>query len=184
MTSRRPLVVVAGQARQLPAGDTIDSDAIVSAIPRGTAWPVSPSTYNLYHRTDLGVIGEWDGARWLGPRQDAPMTPWNAGGPWAANSSTHLLTTNGGIVIVAINDCCLLTPNNASNYWTIAFANNPTAIVSLSTATSPDGTAFVLSDTTTRVLSSSTLVTATITKFGLPGPIRHAPIISYRRIYP
>jgi hypothetical protein len=28
MTSRRPLVVVAGQARQLPAGDVIDSDAL------------------------------------------------------------------------------------------------------------------------------------------------------------
>jgi hypothetical protein len=183
MTSRRPLVVVAGQARQLPAGDTIAADAIVSAIPRGTSFPVSPTQYDLYHRTDLGIIGEWDGTRWLGPRQDVGMGVWTAGSPWSVAAVSHALP---------INFACALTfsllffnngTNNASNYWSFALMRDASTISTLTTAAYVTATNYTISDASTYILSSGTLLQLSITKTGSPGSIRVSPMVFYRRIY-
>jgi hypothetical protein len=150
----------------------------------GTSFPAaSPASGDLYYRTDLGVLCQYDGSRWLGPLEANPVIPWNAGEPWSTNTTTHLITVNQSIKLVSAAMSCLLSPNNASNYWTLTIDNNGVLITTLSTATYTAGSAFVISSNINSVLSTCLLLTLTIAKTGNPGAIRISPVFSFRRVY-
>jgi hypothetical protein len=180
MTARKPLVIVAGQIRQLAAGDSLDSGQLA----HGSSFPASPATNEIYVRDDLGVLCQYDGTRWRGPLCDVAAPTWDSYPPWTAATTTHLLTVGSAIVLRSIRVYCLITTNNASNYWNIAIARDGTSIVTLNTASGYAGTGFLLSDTTERVLTPSvSAVTISITKSGSPSSIRISSLVQYQRIY-
>lgn len=94
----------------------------------GTSNPGSPSSGDLFFRTDLGLLIYYDGTRWLTvneytlPLHNAnalePMTATNGSG----NSVGVPDLTQGGMWVTRLSITTLvLTTTNSTNYWTIQF---------------------------------------------------------------
>lgn len=176
MTSRRPLTIVAGQLRQLPAGDTIDAALM---IPHGTSFPPSPATNDWYARDDLGALCQYDGTRWLSTSQIITPFTMRSGPPY---------TSNGGIFYIRLN--CIIdniylsiyvaSTNNASNYWTINVKSGSTTFYTKNTAAMSAGIEYSIEENVSYVISGQCFVE--LIKNGSPGGISPYALFDIRRI--
>jgi hypothetical protein len=155
-----------------------------AALPRGTKFPSSPATGDLFYRTDLGVLCEWDGARWLGGQRQIPLVPWVGAGPWSANASALLVPAPGATIIASINIVAhVATTNSATNYWILEFLNILAAIGSpMSTAANSPGVMIYLNQSFGEVAANNYLFLQ-LTKSGSPGSIYASALLTYRIVY-
>jgi hypothetical protein len=98
-------------------------------IDSGTSFPGSPTTDDLFHRTDLDEIFFYDGTRWLGiaPIYSYPSLQ-DALGPFSANGQ-HLYHAMFGVDFdlwiekwfVVTN---VLTTNDGTKFWTVTLEDS------------------------------------------------------------
>jgi hypothetical protein len=190
MTARKPLVMAAGQIRQIADGDTIDALALPNpaALPRGTAFPASPATGGMFYRTDLGVMCEWDGTRWLGMREWVTFAPWVGASPYSANGYILAYPIVGDTIIY--NMACAIVvsaPNNASNYWSISIQGDAATLSggSINTISLIAGDPYIASFNYAALgaLTTSYYFRVVTAKTGSPGSIYIAATASIRRKY-
>lgn len=179
-TTRRPLVIVAGQLRQLPNGDTISAALM---IPHGTAFPSAPSPYDRYFRDDLGVDFFYDGTRWIGPPCVASFTSWNGYPPYNSTDSPVLLAVSGPIFIDLFELHYYISIGNASNYWIFELTRDSTATI---WTDATDDRPLYNNDFAITNLGAQTptgFMRLRITKIGSPSAINISATMTYRRIY-
>ena len=185
MTARKPLVIVAGQTRQLATGDSIDALSLPNpaSIPREVSFPPSPAANDLLHRTDLGVICEWDGAQWVGPQQYVPIPVWSLSPPWTASQAALQLAIFGTYIVSLRLVRMVNTTNNSTSYWNIKpFRDSVFVGQTIQTYPGAANTiATVTADFGTLVISERFGIT--LEKIGSPGSINISAAISIRRIY-
>jgi hypothetical protein len=97
---------------------------ITAAIEQaGTAFPGSPATNDFFYRTDLGVICQYDGTRWLGPEIALPLYPWTTLPPWStANVDVLISRLDAARPIWLTRWNCSFLPNSANTglaYWNL-----------------------------------------------------------------
>jgi hypothetical protein len=187
MTARKPLVIVAGQVRQLAVGDTINALALPNpaSIPSGTAFPASPATGDFFYRTDLDALCEWDGTRWLGPVIKIAMPLWGAAGPWTTAGVLFALPALNTFYDVSLEIVFnVSTTNNATNYWSFNLTRDGTWVYSaLNTSASTAGAMSRVWGTLSGVLTVSNYITIDVSRAGSPGALRAAVLVSYRVVY-
>lgn len=153
-------------------------------IPRGTSFPLSPAQYDLFQRTDLGEICEWDGNRWLGGQQLITPQLQRAGPAWTTPGGIYVVTLPACVITNAIASLYVQTTNNASNYWTLNFINESLSVFwSVNTASIAAGVAMKQQATFINVINSIQQVFFDVARTGTPGAISAFPLISARRIY-
>ena len=107
---------------------------IISAtgiVPRGTTFPISPTTDDRYYRTDRNLEYYYDGTRWLTVQlfsENAPnVVSIAVTNPITASTYTYnrlaFPHTNYSIYLISLDlDTYVATTLNSSNYWT-AYVN-------------------------------------------------------------
>lgn len=163
---------------------------------KGTSFPGSPATDDLYYRTDLDLLCFYDGTRWL--TVTLYEVPFGAGAgsiPFTATAGLGYLPTNSTYDLWLVDwsmTTLVLTTNDGSNNWTIKLqktnaANTATDIDSFSTGTTPDTpTNWVLRQRSLGVLlgGSSTWKQLDLlgTKVGTGGNLYFGSILRYRLV--
>lgn len=165
----------------------------------GTSFPGSPSTGDLFHRTDLDIaLWRYDGTRWLctcqhrdliasGPTAVAPYSvSGTVAGRWAPWHTTYDVWLDAFYVTHFI-----ITTNNGSNYWTVTLlkyqSDGGTSATVASRTTAADAASTVV---TAEVAINALLVPATyklmqveLTKTGTPGNMTTPSFaVSYRLV--
>jgi hypothetical protein len=178
-----PAGAAGAQGIQGPAG-AAGAQGPAGIVPRGTAFPASPATNDLYYRTDHRIICEWDGARWLGPVQRIAMPLWSAAGPYSANAVIVGLAEHNSLYNISLDILCVIsTTNNATNYWTFNLIRDGVYVYSaLNTSGLSTGTVSRLSGTLTS-MSVSNYITLDAIKTGSPGSLYITIMLSYQVIY-
>lgn len=125
-----------------------------SGIPAGTSFPGSPSTDDLFHRTDRDLLYFYDGSQWLTiqlfqiemKNEQAQTWPTTAG----ATAMHRGTVPYGGVYSVYLLSWYplsqVLTTNNGSNYWTAELfkfntAGSSTSLGTFNTSADTAGTA-------------------------------------------
>jgi hypothetical protein len=157
-----------------------------NGIQRGSAFPTSPSQHDLYQRTDLGVIAEYDGARWLGRIEPITLQQWSSGAnPFSAAGTLFSVPINASFTIrELIYGAQVNTANNASNYWSLAFSYDSTTINTLTTA-AMSASAYnnlVWAPAPPATYTAARLNVAA-SKVGAPGPLFITVSLRIRRVY-
>lgn len=156
-------------------------------LQRGTSFPTSPSQYDLFQRTDLGVICEYDGARWLGPPHEIHFPIWSNGvAPYSASGTIFSFPLRSSFVVQSLlYGVQVNTTNNGSNYWSLAFTIDNTTVNTLTTAAMSVSTYAILqwapSPQTTYTPTQYIRIAAT--KVGAPGPLYISNSLRIRRVY-
>ena len=158
----------------------------------GTSFPGSPTNYDMYFRTDLGLLCYFDGTRWLTVNEYT--TPQLRGGtPDSMDTDLLKLMNSKHIYISNISAITYTsTTNDASNYYTVNLYIVPIwgYYGAMSTLlhtfdTKADGTANWADHTgcnTNRLGNSDDHLMAKITKTGSPGTMSYTFIATYRLI--
>lgn len=87
-------------------------------LPHGTSWPAAPALNEWFARDDLGVIGQWDGARWLGTPEYVPFSLWSGAPPYSAFGHI-LIAPVSACMVISIDYFIYVSTNNATNYWIV-----------------------------------------------------------------
>lgn len=162
---------------------------------RGTTFPASGDlpgglmTDDRFFRTDLGWACYYDGARWLTLHEYAqPLTDYRrATIPFSGASGVLQLGpvrtdgTNLAITRVAAY-LDVLTTNNGSNYWTLAFKTSAgTTIQGFNTSTDSAGAAILKEYAINVPYADPTYITLEVTgKTGTPGSLVAHGVVWYR----
>lgn len=155
------------------------------AIPRGTSFPLSPAQYDLFQRTDLGEICEYDGARWLGRIERVAMPVWIGAPPYTTSPTWPAMVPIGTEQLLILSFayfCQVVSTNNASNYWSIYATNGVTNVGSTSTATdglNPAYKTIILNS----VINGAAYLQTKIQKTGTPGGIYISSAVKFRSVY-
>ena len=155
------------------------------AIPRGTSFPLGPAQYDLFQRTDLGEICEYDGTRWLGQIDRMPFNLWSTYAPWTVNAWPFVAPIPGESIyllsfVVSRN---VATTNNASNYWTIYIDRDTTNIAAIHTAGHAANTTITSKVDINAVANVVGYLLVRIVKTGSPGGINLSPAVKFRKVY-
>lgn len=164
-------------------------------ISSGTSNPGSPTTNDLFFRTDLGLLIYYTGAAWHSVQQfDLPTSIRNAPGVSGYNATTttivNAVVPTTSIYLTTFEIVGFVgTTNTGSAFWTVDLykltpANVATSIASISTGTAPDAAnTWVTHD----VAVNATLASATnpvlrigVAKTSTPGDFILAYTIRYR----
>lgn len=157
----------------------------------GTAFPGSPTSGDLYFRTDLGWLCFYDGARWLTINEHSILS-----GVLSTTGNTTVvlgkIRTDYAIYVsrvsVLVNTA---TTNDGSNYWSITLDATNAAVSAATTihafTTSADSVgAYVERDTATMsgtsIPTNRALLRINVVKTGSPGAITFYPTLFYRLI--
>lgn len=101
--------------------DNIDGVSAGSGITSGTSFPVSPTTGDLFHRTDLGVpLWRYDGTRWLCTCLHSKYLQ-SANGATATTSESYGPVREEGFdywLIDLVTDMFAASGLSGSAYWT------------------------------------------------------------------
>jgi hypothetical protein len=156
-------------------------------IQRGTAFTGSPETNDLYHRTDLGVICEYDGVRWLGMREVMPLVQWNGYAPWSVNTVTHNWVPGESISLVLKKityGLYVSAANNATNYWSIIlYKDAATYMYAINTASLSPGVVTYISASPGSLHTIANYAYVEVSKIGSPGGLYVSPCAYIRRVY-
>ncbi len=183
-----------GQAVFDSIDDTIAALSAGVGFPSGSSFPGSPSTDDLFYRTDRGLMYFYNGTRWL--TVTLYRVPFSIG--TSANPATA--TANIGRVVAGTTydlwmekfttTVLVLTTNDGSNYWTLDLiktnaANAATSIVTFNTS-GHTATNWTVTETAIGALLTpgtykQLQVDATKTA-GAPGNLYYALSLEYRLV--
>lgn len=124
----------------------VSSGSATSGVPSGSSNPGGPATNDLFLRTDLGMIFQYNGTRWLCtcPHESPLVT---------SETPTQPATGTATVGYGALDNITLdlwierivcattvITTNNGTNFWTVSVSRDPsgTSLGSFSTGTTPD----------------------------------------------
>ena len=159
-------------------------------IQYGTAFPGSPTSGDVFFRTDLGWLCYYDGTRWLTCHEFhtsmVSIVSSIDDGRYMAR-----IRTNYGIYVTRL-DCTTIvsTPNNGTNYWTISFRSLNATLSGWTTL----GSFNTASDTVGAIVDHSNITVAAPTpaSYGIfdvlwaktlsPGYLQIFPSVYYRVI--
>lgn len=160
----------------------------------GTAFPGSPAADDLFYRTDINFLCYFDGTRWLTTQVFTHEINIANVAATTDDIAAFLFRHSYDPYVTHISvHSNVLTTNNGTNFWTVAFADldgvyaNPTVYHSFSTGTTPD-TAGTNTDHSTGTMSVTPVLTKkkygklTVTKTLAPGNLYVTALIEYRLI--
>lgn len=156
----------------------------------GTSFPVSPSTNDLFYRTDLGLLCFYDGARWLTTSEYSVVFPLQT---FASTTNAIAAPFRGGYPVYitrVATEYYVPTTNNAGNRWTILYRGVNQSYASTNTihgiySDAPGAGVYALDDSApngTVALAYYAFVDYTFTKTGSPGNLSIAFTMTYRLI--
>jgi hypothetical protein len=188
MTARKPLVIIAGQTRQLSAGDTLD---VAPAMVHGIVWPSSPFLNDWFLHDDLGVLAQWDGTRWLGLAEWVTLKPFeyatNLTSPFTSTGATVTFPIVGSAMVqLWVINTRVQTTNNASNYWSYTLRAGTNTITTLTTANQAADTVIQTQhdQTDTVYANVGPYINIGVTaKTGNPGALSIDAVTRIRRVY-
>jgi hypothetical protein len=165
-----------------------------SGVPAGTSNPGSPTTGDLFHRTDLGLLIYYDGTRWLTCTEYSESLTTQT----AVQSYNATITPLYGVVAqdygIYLTRWCsvsfVLTTNDGSRFWTVALqrvngAGTGATITSYSTGTTPDAAGnYVNHDQAINAVLDNTAraFQLVLTKTSTPGNLFTYNTLRYRKI--
>lgn len=169
-----------------------------SGISAGTSFPGSPSSGDLYRRTDLGYsVFRYDGTRWLstqkynmdlGRNGDAtePATATKNAGYWSGLLETIYIETFIVGFFVASGGTAL----GASHKWVITLTvwdsggsqQSAMSTVNIDSGSSAVFRALANTGVNTATAATDTIISTNATKTGTPGNLSYRPRIVYRLI--
>jgi hypothetical protein len=162
---------------------TIDTGG---GIDRGTSFPGSPATDDIFYRTDLSRLAQYDGTRWLSTAYPLSLPPYQVL-PVNITSSTYALVytlPNDVYFIRYVLSVLTLSAPDASNYWTITLGIDTGT---LDTQVINSGTSWRQTFVDIGELLETTS-TATIflqlTKTGSPPPLTVAAVVILQDVLP
>lgn len=163
-----------------------------AGVDAGTSFPVSPSTHDLYYRTDRDLLYFYDGTRWLTVQVYKKSLIPKTLPDYTATATAMYAPAEAGTNFWVV-DCVFFsrmqTASDASNYWTLAVSSadntgNPVATLA-SRDTKTDSTSFVCSRVTAGALfgTSATWMILKATKTGSTGNVQWlACDVNYRLV--
>ncbi len=181
--------ITVGAGLSLSAGSLTATGG--GGLSSGTSFPGSPSTNDLYFRTDRGIIYFYNGTRWLSvDLMKTDMSTQTALAPYTASgASTQFGVAFGGEYDLwleeFITNSAVVTTNTGSNYWTIPLTRDPSATALASYTTASDT---VNVNTKHRVTigalngTSDGYFTCNPTKTGSPGSLYMQAMVTYRLV--
>lgn len=184
--------------RKDSSGSVVDLEG---GIAKGTSFPGTPATNDLFYRTDLGMLAYYDGTRWLTVnRYHLPIPPastLSATGDYSAsNGAAFRAAVWNGVYDLYLVDFYAMTyvasGNTGAAYWTVGLsketkgaAYSATSIVTASTGTTPDTNAqFTVHTVAINALLGTgygTLIVA-LTKTSTPGNLTCSFGVTYRLV--
>lgn len=159
--------------------------------PRGTSFPGSPSTGDIFYRTDLRAICYYDGARWVGDIITIPMASYESLARNMTDSTRPYATAvpNEDILLVRWDVAYWLVGDvDASNYWTYSLsrtinAGSEVEVVSQDVNTSLAQWRKDSHSLSTVIPSNDRVLRVYADKTGWPGPFSMMGVLFARRIY-
>lgn len=163
-------------------------------VPSGASFPGSPSTNDLYYRTDRGIIYYYDGTRWLSiGLYTMNFSNRGADEPYTANSgaAVWVSTPAADYDLWLVTFYCSVNPqatNDGTHYWTIGLTKEgPTGNASVTTVNTSASTQGVWAQLKSNI---GALLGATgydhlycpITKTSTPGNLYFVPSVTYRLV--
>lgn len=186
-------LVFSGPATGAAAAPTlralVNADMPAQPIPRGTAFPGSPATNDLYFRTDRGLLYYYDGTRWLTVHEyemDLALYQRNAQ-PYAGAGATIIIaparTDYGAMMTRAKLYLDVIGTNNGSNYWTISVAYCGTVVWTPNTSADAANAAINKETALSNVITSPAgYAGVDVAKVGSPSAIALNGALWYRLI--
>lgn len=154
------------------------------AVPRGTAFPSAKATGDLFHRTDLGVICEWDGARWLGAIEPVAFTPWSVSPPFTTSTTAYICPIGGSIKVAdGIALTRVVSTNNATNYWTISCMTDTNNLSTITTAAQAADVPTLAQWSFPNTIYSASYLNLVVAKTGTPGTLYLSGSVHIRKVY-
>jgi hypothetical protein len=168
---------------------TIDTGG---GIDSGTSFPGSPSTGDVFYRTDLMEMAFYDGTRWVGNEITISVSPYNT---FAYNMSLG----NSIPFFTAIAENLKITKASiglwsgghtwdASNYWTVLFrlrnaASSDNALDSFTVQTRPDWDVFDFDIVDTIINATDQMMYVSLVPTGSPSNISAGFYFTARKIF-
>lgn len=110
----------------------------VDTVPKGTAFPGSPASGDVYFRTDLGMWCYYDGTRWLSSQRYTDSFPFVQNisvNTDVVADMTPAETVHKPYLLRWDVICTVRATNSASNYWRIGlYRAGGTSVVSVNTS--------------------------------------------------
>lgn len=180
-----------GNVASVKYDGTIEYVTHGGVIDSGTSFPSSPSTGDVFYRTDLRVICYYDGTRWVGDEMTIVFAPYNS---LAYNISTTAIPFLTAIVIDMIITKASIALWGAagtwdvSNYWTATFSlrdstDSEAALDTVTVQTRPNWTVFDFDIEGTVIDAADQMMYVNLTPTGSPPNISAGFYFTARRIY-
>lgn len=159
----------------------------------GTAFPTSPSTNDLFFRTDRRLLYVYDGTRWLSTTLHQRFTGVINNGALTSTTTAERgpsLTDFADIYVEEIHAMAFVSgTNDGSNYWTLKAqlltpAGSATTLATWDTSAEAGSTFLALTKTAidTVVTSTNTVFQLRVEKTGTPGSIQLQTSWFYRLV--
>lgn len=154
---------------------------------KGVAFPSSPTTNDLFYRTDLGLLCFYDGSRWLTAHEyTAPFGDWNAGGPYSTSGSSPVTpwhTDYNPWITRAYYTLFVNGTNNGSNYWTVTLTTGGgTSVWASNTSALSGSTVYTVNQTVSATYTTPGYFYYNLTTTGTPGALRFVGSFRYRLV--
>ena len=172
--------------------DLARASDVASGVPSGVAFPGSPSTDDLFHRTDRDLIYFYDGTRWLTVSQySSIMGIWDAVGPITASAISHrdgmpMVGTAVWIetVYIVFRVRSGGTALSASHKWVGVWASETGALTQTFTIDSGASNTWRSASSAANALTTASefALFLTWTKTGTPGSLDVFPRYTYRLV--
>lgn len=182
-----------GEDGALHLKDSAAAVTTIGGVSAGTAFPGSPATDALFHRTDHDLIYTYDGTRWVTVNQYTMHVTTRTLTGLTTTSNMGTMPTLGSTADMWVEGfrchTFVASTNSGTHYWTLELkkieANNTkTTIGSIATNADTVNTWTVHLDTINEVVAGATYIAlevqATVT--GSPGALFPGFEVTYRRI--
>lgn len=175
-------------------GTTINATGGGGGISTGASNPGSPSTNDLFYRTDLSLFIVYDGTRWLTTNEYTlshqidnlafPITATQGAVPrWPVPSDYGIYLTR------YIQTSFVQTTNSGTSYWTFTLqrrtnANVATTLGSIENTSADTADRWTPHDINLNVVLDATAknISMVLTKVSSPGALYYQPTLLYRKI--
>jgi hypothetical protein len=159
-------------------------------IGSGTTFPGSPSTGDMFYRTDARAMCYYDGTRWVGDVFVLPMSNWAAFSRDVTSTTTVFSASmpDFGVFFEKLALAFNCGSVDASNYWTITFfLHNGTSQISLCSYTINSGSGWARTTLTSfspnPAPSSSIYILVQAAMTGSPGNLDVMSTLFVRRVF-
>lgn len=163
---------------------------VASGVPSGTSFPGSPSTNDIFFRTDLGLLCYYNGTRWLTVNQySMQMGNDTAFPPYSANGQYTYAAPWGGAFDLWLEKAYFMTSvattNDGTKFWTVVLEKDDGTDLgsSFNTAADTASTKTFHTVTINALLGTSTKwVQTNVTKTSTPGNLTMFCQVAYRLV--